>query len=73
MSPGVLIPCGLADRPSQGSVRTVAGLVYWDETTVLTLRCTRSGSGLLSVQGHEMVALSRAARRSGRQETAVLV
>jgi hypothetical protein len=71
-SPGVFIPCGEADRPGQGFVHTVVDLVYWDETTGMKLRCTRSGSGLLSVQGHETVALSRAARRWGRQGTAVL-
>jgi hypothetical protein len=72
MNPGSLIPCSDPDRPGRGSVHTVAGLVYWDETTRMKLRCTRSGSGLLSVHGREMVALSPTTHRGWRQEPAVL-
>jgi hypothetical protein len=58
MRQGARIPCAEPDRPRPESVHTVAGSVYWDETTGMKLRCTRSGSGLLTLHGRAMVAQS---------------
>ncbi len=60
MRQGARIPCAEPDRPGPGSVHTVAGSVYWDETTGMKLRCTRSGSGLLALHGRAMVVQSPA-------------
>jgi hypothetical protein len=62
MQPGPFIRCSEPDWPGAGSARTLAGVVYWDATTGLKLACTRSGSGVLSLSGREMVALNSALR-----------
>jgi hypothetical protein len=68
MRQGALIPCSAPDRPGPAPVRTVAGSIYWDEMTGMKVRCTRSGSGLLTLQGREMVAQSPAPHRRALQE-----
>ena len=60
MRQGARIPCAEPDRPRPESVHTVAGSVYWDETTGMKLRCTRSGSGLLTLHGRAMLVQSPA-------------
>src|SRR5260370_39352462 len=60
MRQGARIPCAEPDRPRPEPVRTVAGSVYWDETTGMKLRCTRSGSGLLTLHGRAMLVQSPA-------------
>jgi hypothetical protein len=55
MRPGALITCGEPDRPGPEAIQAIAGFVYWDQVSGMKLRCTRSGSGLLSAQGREMV------------------
>jgi hypothetical protein len=72
MRQGVLIPCSAPDRPGPGPVCTVAGSIYWDEMTGMKVRCTRSGSGLLTLQGREMVIQSLTPHRRALQRTAVL-
>jgi hypothetical protein len=72
MKPGALIPCSEPDRPVSGSVRTERGSVYSDETTGLKLRCTRSGSGMLSVHGREMFVLPPAPTRRPLERADVL-
>jgi hypothetical protein len=57
MSRGALIPCSEPDQPGPESVHTVAGSIYWDQVTGVKLRCTRSGSGWLSVHGRGMVVM----------------
>jgi hypothetical protein len=63
MRPGRLISCSDPGRPGPESVQTVAGLIYWDEVTGMRLRCTNSGSGLLTLQGRVMVVLEPGAPR----------
>src|SRR5712671_6715388 len=58
MRRGAVIRCSEPDRPGPGPVRTTAGSIYWDETTGMRVRCTRSGSGLLTLHGREMVLQS---------------
>jgi hypothetical protein len=58
MDQGPPIPCSEPDRPGSGPVRTLAGSIYRDETTGMTVRCTRSGAGRLTLQGREMVLQS---------------
>jgi hypothetical protein len=54
MRPGRLICCSEPDRAGPEPVQTVVGSIYWDEVTGIKLRCTRSGSGLLTLQGRPM-------------------
>jgi hypothetical protein len=72
MRQGALIPCSAPDRPGPGPVRTVAGSIYWDEMTGMKVRCTRSGSGLLTLQGREMVMQFLAPHRRALQKNGVL-
>lgn len=55
MRPGRVIGCSEPDRPGPEPVQTVAGSIYWDQVTGIKLRCTRSGSGPLTLQGRLMV------------------
>jgi hypothetical protein len=68
MKPGAVIRCSERVRPGPRPARTVAGSIYWDETTGMKLRCTRSGSGVLSLQGRTMLALPSATDHAARQE-----
>ena len=63
MRPGGLISCSDPGRPGLESVQTVAGSIYWDEVTGMRLRCTNSGSGLLTLRGRVMVLEPGAPRR----------
>ena len=45
MRQGPIIPCYETDATHPGDLHTLAGNVYFDLATGLTLRCTRSGTG----------------------------
>jgi hypothetical protein len=54
MSYGPVVPCGKQICDTEGLV-TAAGKIFRDPLTDLTVRCIRSGSGLLSVGGRHLV------------------
>jgi hypothetical protein len=55
MKPGRVVACGAANRPEASQVRTIAGRVYCDQITGTRLRCTKSGLGVLTIDGRELV------------------
>jgi hypothetical protein len=63
MRPGPVIACSSTDRVAPGSGSTVLGRIYLDADTGLAVRCTRSGSGPLTLDGRALVAESVRTRR----------
>jgi hypothetical protein len=72
MRQGAFIPCSEPDQPSPESVHSVAGSIYWDQVTGMKLRCTRSGSGLLTLHARVMVILPPSPHRRAPQKTGML-
>lgn len=57
MCPAPAPPCSEAVEADGRTGATVAGTIYRDGVTGLTVRCTRSGAGTLSVAGHPMTVV----------------
>jgi hypothetical protein len=71
MTPGPLIRCSEPDQGIPGAVQSVAGTVYADEATGMKVRITRSGPGVMTVHGRDMVALPPPEGRWRRLGTAI--
>jgi len=63
MKEGGYIPCSEPDTRGSEPNHAVAGSVYRDPHTGLTVLCTRSGSGGLSVHGRELIVVPRGVDR----------
>src|SRR3954453_6782042 len=53
MTPARPVPCWRGDPPPAGAA-TVAGALYADEQSSLTVRCTRPGAGALRCAGRRL-------------------
>lgn len=59
MVSGLPIPCGEPEPGVRDAAETVAGTVYADPATGLLVRCTRSGSGRLTLEGRPLRLVQR--------------